>query len=188
MNRIEIIDELSFELKTEIWDKLIHPQYFYEELIYYDFFREVIPYLTWFHSSNEEDKKRYIRDNYGIHNPDTIIKNGIVYDAENKIIGWMCWNVTENFRKKKTSTLKYIIIDTKIQKNGIGSMMMKEYLNWCFHNGIKEAFLCFRFYIEGLKEFYSKWGFKGNNNPYGSHITWDRKITREIKRIPKSKK
>jgi GNAT superfamily N-acetyltransferase len=180
-------NEISNELKIELWNDIIHPQYFYEDIIYYEWYNEVIPYNKEYYDSLDEDKKqRYLINQFGKKNPEAVIYNTIIYDDNDKKIGWICWNTLMK-NNKKTSYLKYVILESSLQKKGIGSECMKYYLNWCFNNEVKESSLTFNYWIIGLKEFYSKWNYKGNT-AIGSHTTWFRKITKEIKRIPKTKK
>lgn len=181
----KIMNEIEKDDKIILWNKIIHPQYFYEEEIYYEWFKEVIPYKkSYFDNLSEKGKKEYINDIYQENNGE--LYNALIYD-NNDLLGWVCWSVKTDNKGKKYSVLKYIIVDETKHNKGIGNQIMKFYLNWCFSNNIKKSKLAFNYFVDGLKQFYTKWGFKGPE-PMATHTTWIKSGIKEIKRMPKSKK
>jgi GNAT superfamily N-acetyltransferase len=166
--------KLSSDDYIPIWNDIVYPQLFYDDVIYWEWTGEIIPYKkTYYDTLDDAGKQRYINNNYGGESEHPQF-NAVVYDGET-LVGWICWEYLQD-GKKKVANLKYIIIRENMQRKAFGSEMM----NWWIATIKKErcniARLAFNYNVRGLKEFYGKLKFKGNP-ALGSHTTWERKFT-----------
>jgi len=168
----------------ELFDKIITPQYFYPELVYYDLFGEMIP---WMRPDDYEERKKDKSWLFCLYGERPNEYNGIIFQGKylrtnnGELIGWIYWSLN-----KKNVHLRYIVLVEEYQKKGLGKKLMEWFIRTCIDNGKKDISLSFNYYVDGLKELYGGFGFRnwnGNcNPPSSSFTTWYRK-SRATKRL-----
>ena len=135
-----------------VWEMVI-TNYFYPDVVYYDFTGDDFYKRTW---ESDEKKNDYLESKYGKRNPNEV---GKVLYQDDKIIGWVCWNWNEDPKKQKEAFLKYILVDESAERKGFGTLLLKEFINWCKENGKTKLSLQVQ-QGTSVEDFYKKNGFK----------------------------
>jgi len=100
-----------------------------------------------------------------------------VVENENKIIGYLCGGIHSDkplWRKiGKFAELENMLIDEEHRGIGAGSILVKEFFNWCKNSGVER--ICVKASASNLKaiEFYRTLGFKD----YDLALEYDFNIT-----------
>lgn len=110
--------------------------------------------LKWTYSSGRKYfKNRIVKRNSFVE----------VAEAKGKIIGYLCGDISRGksyHKKAKYAELENMMIKNELRRKGIGTMLMRSFLNWCKKNKVKHVTVAASAKNKQAISFYRKVGFK----------------------------
>lgn len=92
-------------------------------------------------------------------------KNGFVEVAEikDKIVGYLCGGITKrkfHRKKRRYAELRNMLIEGPYRKKGIGSQLLRDFINWCSQNKVDYIAVTAFAKNEKAIDFYRNLGFR----------------------------